>query len=74
MLTRFLDLIARGIETGDLSRFILMLVAAALLVYLTISKNASTEVSAFIWTIIGFYFGAQSRSAIPSTGGAGVGH
>lgn len=65
MLTRLVDLIAQGIETGDLSRFILMLVAAALLVYLTISKTTSAEVSAFIWTIIGFYFGAQSRSVIP---------
>ena len=62
MFDKIIELVAKGIEDGAMARFVLMLVASALLIYLTVTKVVSTEaVLPFIGTVVGYFFGAQGR-------------
>ena len=64
MITKLLELISKGIEDGALARFLLTLVASAMLIYLTVTRAIATDAAlAFIGTVVGYFFGAQGKKA-----------
>jgi hypothetical protein len=60
MTEKIIDLVAKGIADGALSRFVFTLAAALMLVYLTVTGSVTSDAAlAIIGTILGYYFGAQ---------------
>ena len=65
-MNKILDMISAGIEDGSLARFLFTLAAVVMLMYLTYTKAISTDVAlAFIGTVTGYFFGAQTKQQPP---------